>query len=294
MIIVKLQGGLGNQMFQYTAARCLLKNKKKLYLDHQFLDANTSDSEHFNARCYELHIFKNLKAVKATAFELSLFKSQSIFFNILRFLLKSSIKYVQEIDSRYISLSDVPANTYLEGYFQSESYFKKHREIILKEFKFPSLDPINEALKNTIIACANAVSIHIRRGDYLKSKNVFDTHGILPLTYYKKALDILKDKHPVISLFIFSDDMNWVKGNLKVDNFKIYYIDNNSIGDSWKDMALMSYCKHHIIANSSFSWWGAWLNQYAEKIVIAPARWFADGNVHAFENDIVPDSWIRI
>lgn len=295
MIVVKLQGGLGNQMFQYATGKDLLKNRKQVDLDHHFLDINNIDTEHFTSRGYELNIFKNLKARKAKTWQILFFKSQSFHFRVLRFFLKKSIQYIQQHENEYILFSNVRKKRclYLDGYFQSENYFKTNRENVLKDFQFPLLDPLNEALKKKITASDNAVSVHIRRGDYLKSKTVLDIHGVLSLAYYLKAINILQAKYPSITLFIFSDDIDWAKANLKLENINLSFIDNNQGADHWKDMALMSYCKHHIIANSSFSWWGAWLSE-SNGHVFAPYQWFNPLKVNFNIQDFIPDRWTII
>ena len=295
MILVKLQGGLGNQMFQYAAGKSLVKNKKQVDLDHHFLNTNNTDTEHFTSRGYELNIFKNLKARKAKTWQIRFFTSQSVYFKLLHSFLKSSIKYIQQQENEYILFSNLKGkkHLYLDGYFQSENYFKNNREDILKDFQFPLLDPVNEALKKKISATPDAVSVHIRRGDYLKSKAILDIHGVLPLAYYLKAINILQAKYPSITLFIFSDDIEWAKENLTLDHINISFIDNNHGANHWKDMALMSFCKHHIIANSSFSWWGAWLSETTGE-VFAPSNWFNPVTVNFDIQDFIPDKWTII
>jgi len=296
VVITKLQGGLGNQMFQYAAAKSLLHAEEYIYLDHAFLEINHVDTKNFTARVYELHIFRNLKASKAHFWQICLFKSQNIFFKLLRHILKSSIKEYSQIENEYILFADPSQKIryiYLDGYFQSEKYFKNWQKDIISDFSFPLLDPINEKLKKQIASTTNAVSVHIRRGDYLKSKHVFETHGVLPSTYYNKALNLLKAKYHSLTLFIFSDDIDWAKENLKADHISLVFINNNQSKDNWKDMALMSTCKHHIIANSSFSWWGAWLSKNKGD-VCAPRNWFNPVKVNFNIQDFIPDSWIII
>jgi hypothetical protein len=290
MLLIKLQGGLGNQMFQYAAAKGVSKTNQHIHLDHLFLEKNNIDTGHFTARDYQLQIFKNLKANKATPHQLNLFKSLSLYYKFLRLLFKTTV--IKQTGNEYISLAE-PAkstNLYLDGYFQSEKYFKHKRQQLMEEFEFPSLDTGNEQLKNKIINAPNSVSIHIRRGDYLKSPIIYDIHGVVPLNYYYKALNILESSHPNLSLFIFSDDSNWAQANLNVPDVDTYFVTGNQLRNSWKDMALMRCCKHHIIANSSFSWWGAWLSQNNGD-VFAPSNWFNAANVRFNINDFIPDNW---
>ena len=138
---------------------------------------------------------------------------------------------------------------------------------------------------------SNSVSIHIRRGDYLKSPIIQDVHGIVPIEYYQKAIDILLKKHDNLNLFLFSDDMNYVK-DIFNNYSNLFFVEGNDNKDSWQDMALMSACKHHIIANSSFSWWGAWLSNQ-EGVTFAP-RHFFNPKVDYYINDYIPENWIII
>jgi hypothetical protein len=185
---------------------------------------------------------------------------------------------------------NLPDNSYLSGLWQTEKYFKDCEEIIRTEFTFKQpLNKKNSELSETIRR-KNSVSIHIRRGDYIYNSEEYKIHGLCSIDYYKKAVECIANKAGELTLFIFSDDIEWVKNNLKFD-FPIIFVDNN-VDDIHEDLRLMSLCKHNIIANSTFSWWGAWLNNNKEKIVIAPKKWFNE--FEADTKDIYPDSWMRI
>jgi hypothetical protein len=292
MVIVKLLGGLGNQMFQYAAGRSLLKNGESVYLDYDFFDTTRIDAEHSVIRQYELNIFNNINVDRAKSWQLNIFKSQSYGFKLLRNTLRTSFKFIHHPTTDYLPIAKLAANkhTYLDGYFQSENYFAHIRNELLNEFQFPMLDPINEAIKKKIQDAPNSVSVHIRRGDYLRSKTVLEVHGVLPLGYYKKAIDILKGKFSSLTLFFFSDDIAWVKENFSLPDLQVNFISNNFAEHSWKDMALMGNCQHHIIANSSFSWWGAWLSTHCGE-VLAPYHWFNPLKVKYNIHEIVPDKW---
>ena len=179
---------------------------------------------------------------------------------------------------------------YMSGYWQSENYFESNRSILINDFSFRI--PLNarnaDALR--LISSSNSVSIHIRRGDYLHNANAKATHGLCSLEYYHKAIRLIKATIGKPRFFIFSDDMLWVKAHLEPEEDCIF-VDWNFGVDSYNDMRLMSLCKHNIIANSSFSWWGAWLNRNPDKVIIAPKRWFA-GKIN--DSNIIPSSWIRI
>ncbi|MCU0435797.1 MAG: alpha-1,2-fucosyltransferase [Bacteroidia bacterium] len=293
MIIVKLMGGLGNQMFQYAAARSLALEKNTwVYLDASFLLEDAKGR--WTQREYELGIF-NIQY----KFE----RSGRI--NFLRKLDTSPyrrklseqkwwpfpFRHFAEPDSKFHpEIFHSPKNTYLHGYFQSEKYFEKHAATIRRDFEF--LEPPDEKNASVLahIRSVNAVSVHVRRGDYVSLKSAGEFHGLMGQEYYRAGAEHIAGKmNGETEFFIFSDEPEWVKANLKVPG-KAVYVDWNSGKKAYEDMRLMSNCKHHIIANSSFSWWGAWLNASTEKIVVAPKQWFAGLQA---PNDIVPHSWLR-
>lgn len=290
-VIIKLQGGLGNQMFQYAAARGLINEREQVGLDTSFLLTHSTDTEHFTAREFELGIFRNLSVYNAPSNAMSLFKSQTVYYKLLRTFQKRKPVYIQQLDTNYITLPNSSQyQLYLDGYFQSAKYFEHIREQLLNEFQFPGTDDENNALKAGINN-GNAVSIHIRRGDYARSGVIEAVHGLLPLSYYMQALAWLNAKYDQLSYYVFSDDISWAKENLNLEH--AHFIGHNTGRDSWKDMALMTQCTHHIIANSSFSWWGAWLSQN-NGAVLAPAQWFNAQHVKFDIHDYVPDQWTII
>ena len=277
-------------MFQYAAARSVSKKDNTIYLDTQFYAEDISKSAHNTARNYELKLFKKIRARHVKKWRLKLLLGSAYYLKILRRVIPSLVQYFHHPGARYIALApQIKArHVYIDGYFQSEKYFVHNRERVLNDFAFPQLDEKNRLIIQKIENAANAVSLHIRRGDYLKP-NIKGIHGILPISYYYKALGLIQEKYPQITLFVFSDDMPWVKENLHTNGLDIVFIENNQGDDSWKDMALMAHCKHHIIANSSFSWWGAWLaTKNGEKY--AAYNWFQPA-IDFDINDIVPKNW---
>lgn len=295
--IVKLNGGLGNQMFQYAFAYALSKkNKIQLILDFWWFEAVKS---HVNVtpRTFELDVF-NIDYKIATEEALSQVireNNQSKFQKILWKIFK--IKKCKPKKNVYVQKSAFEFNKnlfnsteylYYDGYFQNEKYFKDYRNEILKCFSLKdALDEKNQSALE-LIQSSNAVSLHIRRGDYVTLDFVNKVHGTCSLDYYKKAIEyILKHvKNP--HFFLFSDDIEWVVANLKID-YPYTVIDFNR-DKGWLDLNLMKHCKHNIIANSSFSWWGAWLNENSDKIVIAPKKWLATKQ----KCDILPKEWIKL
>lgn len=188
----------------------------------------------------------------------------------------------------WAAIREAPAHCYLMGYWQSEKYFQGVAPTIRADFAFRSpLAGRNEALANDILGL-NAVSLHVRRGDYVNDRTTAATHGVCSLDYYRKAIQYMEDRvdNPVV--FVFSDDMPWVRQHLALP-LPVRYVEHNE--RAYDDMHLMSLCKHHVIANSSFSWWGAWLNPAPRKIVVAPRQWFA---VDRRTEDLLPASWVAL
>lgn len=292
MIIVKLMGGLGNQMFQYSAGRCLSHlHKTELKLDLSYLNADPQNK--YTKRDYKLDAF-GINAEFANENDIKSFlpldrgKITNTLMRKLPILFdkvvanESGHKFMKEFYS-------FPKDVYLNGFWQSEHYFEPVMDIIRKEFTIrETLTGSNAELSNKIVSY-NSVSLHIRRGDYVDLKEANAFHGTCSLEYYREAIEYLKKKEKEFNLFIFSDDVLWAKENLKTDN-PVYFVDLNNPGHI--DIHLMGLCKHNIIANSSFSWWGAWLNKNPDKTVIAPKQWFAD--ISHVTPDIYPQNWIRL
>ena len=295
MIIIKLQGGLGNQMFQYAIGKKLsLLNKTKLKLDLSFLLDRTPRSN-FTYRDYNLNIF-NLTIESATPKEIKPFVNylgskikRKIYTHL--FLGKNN-KYINEkqltCDPDIFKLT---GNIYLDGYWQTEKYFNDIKNILYNDFtiKIPQDEKNQEIAK--IIKNSNSVSIHIRRGDYIENKQTYNIHGICDLDYYYNCINLLLKQLKNPYFFIFSDDHQWAKENLKLD-YPMTFVDHNNASKNYEDLRLMSQCKHNIIANSTFSWWGAWLNQNPNKIVYAPQKWFNDSSRDT--KDLIPDQWIKV
>ncbi len=140
------------------------------------------------------------------------------------------------------------------------------------------------------VEATNSLSLHVRRGDYVSHEATGRFHGLMPLSYYREAVELVTERAGRAEIFVFSDDIDWCKREFTIPECKLHYVDHNSRGS--EDMRLMSSCRHHILANSSFSWWGAWLNRDPEKIVVAPTRWFRDLSIDT--SDLLPESWLRL
>jgi hypothetical protein len=293
MIITQLRGGLGNQMFQYAAARGYQRKKnERIILDTRLLIDLETDIEKIYQRPYSLDIFNELK-------------SEQISLELIRILNESGFQYklknkifrqfshtiVQDV-MKPVDLVQVKRPIVnLVGYFQSQEYFYDIRGSIREDFTFPAIDDANKMVESEILSADNPVSIHIRRGDYLSTSNK-NTFPSVTLHYYKNAIAELKRQlgKEYLNAFVFSDDPQWVRENFDDPSLNISFVEGNNAMNSWKDMYLMSCCHHHIIANSSFSWWGAWLSS-SDGIALAPRYWFLPNTYVYHINHIIPSTW---
>jgi hypothetical protein len=289
MIFVKLIGGLGNQMFQYATARRLSHHHNT----DLFLDVTGFAS--YALRKYELDIFRIHAKIASPELlkHVSFSRKDSVRLGIRHLLLgETKAQYFKEPTIAFQeTVVYLPDNIYLDGYWQSEKYFAEIADLLRKDLSFvthPSA--INKNLLEIISGC-NSVSLHIRRGDYVSNRSTMEIHGVLGIDYYVRALDLMEEKVKDPQIFVFSDDIHWARENLKTD-LPLHFIDHNGAEKNYEDLRLMSNCKNHIIANSSFSWWGAWLSSNPEKNVITPLNWFNQSNMDT--RDLIPASWYRI
>lgn len=278
---ILLQGGLGNQMFQYAF----------------YLSQKSAGYEcRYNTEWYKHHCSHN-------GYELdNIFgipqNNNFFYYHLLRVLRKlrfyKTIPFIKiisdKIPSEYIREFSLKNINLFDGYWQCESYFKTIEKDIRKVFTFNvnNVSPKSKEILYKILNSSAGVSIHVRRGDYLEKKNQELYGNICTIDYYQAAIEEITRRIGPCDFFIFSNDSEWVKTNIHTPNAT--YIDHNIGRDSWQDMFLMSQCDHNIIANSSFSWWGAWLNSNPDKIVVSPHKFINSGN----SNDIIPHQWIRI
>lgn len=293
MIIVKVVGGLGNQMFQFANGLAVAKrNNTTCKLD-------ITSFRNYTLHNYSLDHFRILPEV-ASASELRRFHNQPI-----HSLLKKKISsvfarsssptvhgYVKEQHFNFIpEILDLKGSDfYLDGYWQSEKYFIDIADNIRYDFQVRD-EPV-DLNKDYVdkIKSSESVCVHIRRGDYVKNKQTQAVHGAPALNYYYTALESIAKQTNAINVFVFSDDPAWVKEHLHTQ-YPTTYVTHNGPDRNYEDLRLMSTCKHHVIANSTFSWWGAWLAQTNKQIVVAPKKWFNTGTSSA---DLIPDRWIRM
>jgi len=279
-------------MFQFATGRSVAHRLgSELLLD-------VSSFEHYGLRRYELGDWR-IDARVATAAELSragvVSGRPTSFRRIGRLLgFGHPAHTFREASFAYDPLIlEVTDPVYLDGYFQSERYFADVTQNLRTEFVLRQpADEENVAMQAIIKETgASAVSLHIRRGDYVTNAQTAQYHGVCSLDYYRAAVDDMAERIGGGHYFVFSDDLEWVEDNLKLTQ-PTTLVDVNGPDKGVWDMTLMMACRHHIIANSSFSWWGAWLNPHPDKIVIAPKRWFS-GATHD-TGDLLPAAWTRL
>jgi hypothetical protein len=297
MIIVKLMGGLGNQMFQYAAGRRLAdRHKTQLKLDISFLKKKYVGS---TPRFYELNNFNicnqiatNIEIAKFTGIGPNLWLKILLKIPWLAYLLTMNTRVYHERHFHFDpEVLTAPNHVYLDGYWQSGKYFKDIEDILRQDLSFQSpLVGRNLELSN-LIKRADSVSLHIRRGDYVTDANMMAYHGVCDNEYYIKSVEKIQSAVKSPYFFVFSNDSLWVREEISLPS-PMTIVEHNSPDQGIEDLRLMSMCRHNIIANSSFSWWGAWLNTNPGKIVIAPDKWFNSTSLNT--KDLIPDQWIKI
>lgn len=266
--IIKISGGLGNQLFQYAYGRKLelIDNEKIIF------DISSFDKDIFNKKDISRPFLLN-------QFNL---ETKSEFKSIKRNIIQKTINKIKE----FIMLRLIKDY----NFYQNEKYFKEIKDQIIREI-IP-VNPLSTDIQNILNQIRlndNSVSIHIRRGDYVNNINTNKVHGLCPLDYYQEAIKYIKSKIHNPAFFIFSDDIDWVKNNLIIEDAR--YVSNPNLKE-YEEMILMSICKNNIIANSTFSWWSAYLNKNHDKIIIAPKQWTV--NKTANDLGILPETWIQI
>ena len=283
-VTVGVLGGLGNQMFQYATARAVAhRNAVPLRLDLRAFDANTLLKP-------GLHRW-NIDARDATPEELRRHRRWSIDLarrvrplgRALRCHAETSLAFDPQV-------MHLKAPVHLSGYFQSERYFAEIRHLLMDQFspRLPLL-PAHRAMAEAA-AASPSISVHVRRGDYVSEARNVAVHGSCSVDYYSRAIEMLHARYGPATCYFFSDDLDWVRQHLPRPAHAVYVEGNADAPEV--DIHLMAACHHHVCANSSFSWWGAWLGRHPEKCVVAPAHWFALSRHDAV--DLVPAAWLRL
>ncbi len=298
MVITQIIGGLGNQMFQYALGRNL---SQKLKCE---LKIDTRPFSWYKLHKYSLHHFaipqevaseQEIKKVRYGTTRPAVILGIDLVNKFSKKILKRELLPLKNLftDTGEAFKAEVlrhRGDVMLEGYWQSEKYFSECRDLLVNDFAVVTApSDNNKRLLDRIGAC-NSVSIHIRRGDYVSNPETQKIHGVCSVAYYEKAVETIRRRVKSPHFFIFSDDAEWAEANLKISDSTI--VKGNDADHNYEDLRLIYSCRHNIIANSSFSWWGAWLNQNSEKIVIAPAIWAASSVIET--KDIVPESWERL
>jgi hypothetical protein len=299
-LTVNCQGGLGNQLFQFITGYILAKkNNINLRINierynsyhHQFeldrfpevhklnIPKIKKDNFFFKIYLYLYHKFNKILKISG------IYKLINYFF----FLEKKEFEKSPFIFNRDLFKKKIVKNVSIIGFFQSEKYFIHYKKIVLKLFRFPKINDKLVQYYLNLMKNKNSVAIHIRRGDYFNNTKARHFHGILGKNYYKKSINYINKKLKNPTFFIFSDDIELVKKTLPFLNNKKYIFTNTK--SSINDLYLMSNCKHFIIANSTFSWWGAWLSKNKHKIVCAPKKWV---RARISTPDIIPENWTKI
>lgn len=292
MIVVRLSGGLGNQLFQYAVGRRLaIRHKTDLILEDSFYIKTPYG---VTPRSYEL-VHYPIKARRVTAserFQLGVYSNR--YTRIIRNYINipGRYLYIREFSHQFNDfLLNAPNNIFLDGYWQSEKYFLGAESELINELQPIEDMSSDDALVAKEMKDTNSVGLHIRRGDYVTLESAKNHHGVCDLNYYQNAVNLISKNISNPVFFIFSDDLNWAKDNLNL-KFPCFFIGHNSAQTGFQDLRLLSLANHQIIANSSFSWWAAWLNSNKNKIIIRPKKWL----LRSPEVDewICPRNWISI
>lgn len=290
MIISNILGGLGNQMFQYAVGRRLAE------VTGQPFRLDLQDMRGYTVHRYGLDQFA-ISAPEATEADLPPRGPKSrtlrrIDEALRRVIGRAGPRRVVEqgytFDPEILALREP---VHLTGYWQSEKYFRDIADVIRADFALAQpMTPSREALRQQIAAC-NSVSVHVRRGDYVTNPDAAAVHGTCSPQWYAAAIERVSSGLVDPVWFVFSDDPDWVRANIATPPGTVH-VDPQSDRRDAEDMHLMAACRAHIVANSTFSWWAAWLDPRADKRVVAPARWFADASKDT--RDLIPQSWERL
>lgn len=290
MIIVRVSGGLGNQLFQYAFGQYISKG---LRVSVKY-DLQTNLSlNNFTVRSFGLLNFElDIKVATPDDINSLRFFSSDFFSRFLRklvqkFPLLSKSYFVEDKLHQILDNKILKDNCYYDGYWQSYVYPDINKDILIFQICLNKFSVGNEKLIERI-SSTNSISLHVRRGDYISIKKNNDIFHVCSIDYYRNAIELIENKVSNPQYFIFSDDIEWAKQNFIGSKFIFVEGNNPHI-----DMYLMSNCKNNIIANSTFSWWGAWLNSYVDKIVVAPKLWYV-GNINDKLENFIPEQWIRI
>jgi len=288
-IILHLKGGLGNQLFQYAAGRDLsLRLGVPLWLELSGLE-NTNR----NYRLGEYAVAANIVETQTALRWIGSDWKQPLIFKAMQKLRPYYRRaFFRPATFAFdVNIRRVRPPVMLDGYFQSPRYFEDHWHQIATELTLSKpLPDSTERMRNHICACENAVGVHIRRGDYVTDPQVQQFHGICGLDYYTRGIEKIAAMTMEPTFFVFSDDLDWAKKNL-ITSYPLVFVDSHGAESDYIDLYLLSQCAHFVLANSSFSWWGAWMAQRRGKVV-APGRWFLAP--HLQTHDLILNDWMKL
>ncbi len=287
-VVSRLNGGLGNQMFQYAFGRALAaRMNARFYVETGMLNNDPLRSFALSGFRISAETIDSIDLKREILWPYPLLRR-------LRWLptLPGFLRYLAEKNFNFDpDIAEVNESVCVDGYWQSPKYFEAQAAILRQEFQLAA--PITAVRQQiaTQISSVNAISVHVRRGDYAANPHTQAFHGLCPASWYEEAMFEMAQSVDLPHFFVFSDDPAWSRDNIS-GPWPIHFIEIQPDGRDFEDMHLISLCQHHIIANSSFSWWGAWLNQKPRKRVIAPHRWFAQA-IHD-TRDLLPEGWQRL
>ncbi len=291
MITVRLMGGLGNQMFQYAVGRTIAHRR------HTQLALDVRAFPDHKLRQYSLGIFRiaekfgdspHLGRARALGQRLRL---PGFAWGLGRLRIPGFTYVLRETTFAFDPTAlDAPRNLYLDGYWQSEKYFREIDDIVRREFSFKTEPDQQNREMAARIKGVNAVAVHVRRGDNVSDPASIQHHGTCPPEYYRQTAQLIAAQVSNPHFFVFSDEPGWGPSNLELGGPATFVAQNGPEKD-YEDLRLMALCRHHIIANSSFSWWGAWLSN-SKGIIVAPKKWFNKAELDT--RDLIPDGWVRL
>ncbi|OJX90616.1 MAG: hypothetical protein BGP01_04340 [Paludibacter sp. 47-17] len=299
MIIVGIKNGLGNQMFQYAFGK-VLEWKYNIpvefdIMNDDFVSGLQTDMEVFETGDYRVADKSSTKVFMP--FSVARYRLEKKYTAYIYYKLRRIVHPAKLITERFPSQYcihfehlDTSRRYYFMGHWMNLRYFSGFEERIRALFELKDKSFYQSDIAQEIVGSLQTpVSLHIRRGDYLGSNFI----GAAEAAYYQRAIALIREKVESPVLYVFTNDLDWVEQEFKPGlPYKI--VNGNSGADSYKDMVLMSLCKHNIIANSSFSWWGAWLNKNSSPLVICPLHWYTKDSMNRYVSEMIPFSWIRI
>jgi hypothetical protein len=294
MVIIKVMGGLGNQMFQFAMGKSIeLQKGYRVKYDLTYYDripeGDTPRKPYIASFCGESSVATEAEIRQING------KTQNYAVRLLHKIMRQESRSIEENKENPTRdfLDTIEDGQYLIGYWQNECYFKDIEDTIRRTFDFSGrkLDNLSKKRMEEIKAAKSSTSIHVRAGDYLSGQNRTIFGDICTSDYYRKACDYILERYPETVFFLFTNDVAWTKANIDLPYGQTVIVSPETDAyEDWVDMFLMSSCKHNIIANSSYSWWGGWLNKNPQKIVVCPDRW-KNGDC---TNRIACKEWIKI